>query len=269
VLGKVFKAGFGVIFGLIISVAILLLTNTTWAEDYLQLVVLVLVCGLPPVLKFILDNHTSEYLKQLGKDKAVLENIEELTTKVESIKTDFHQDSLALQSKLEVMSGSKLNLQSERVKAVNALFGALYTWAEGIRGAIDITSSEGAEAHVKQALDGRIHLTQQEAFFRLYVDNEGVFTKYLGLKQYITSELYITKVDYSSKIRSKLAMIESGKVSGQVMLPEIKEGLRVDVNDVFYECCNVMQQKTPEYLSQLNSLISDFRAILFEEESSD
>jgi hypothetical protein len=202
------RASYGFLIGLAISLLIIYFTNSTWAEDYLKLVVIILVSTVPPVLKFILDNHTTEYLKQLGQDKAKLENIDGLTKAVESIKSEFQSQSQMLQSKLDISTGITLNLKAEEHKAVTTLYISFSYWYLQLAYPPHILSSEAMKVEMDETNKTHRQILHDQALFKLYIDDQQLRDSFLACMKYCRESLYPLKSKITRELLPLVQMTE-------------------------------------------------------------
>ncbi|MEJ6496458.1 hypothetical protein [Pseudoalteromonas lipolytica] len=208
-----FKTLVSFLIGLAIAFSIIYLSESTLSQSYYESVFVVLLCILPSVFKFILDNHTAAYLKQLGKDKAKLENIEKLTEVAESIKSGFKSQSQELQSKLDVFTGVTLNLKAEEHKAVKKLFTSFCYWHNQLVLPPHIFSSEIMKEEMKETNEAYRLVLQDQALLALYIDDQQLKDSYKKCKEYCSNTLSPLKLDITLKLLPSVISIESS-VSG-------------------------------------------------------
>ena len=68
------------------------------------------------------------YFQEKGKNLATLEDIEEITSKVESIKTDFIRETEKLKLDIQFTNQVKFSLKSEELKALLDFYEKYYLW---------------------------------------------------------------------------------------------------------------------------------------------
>lgn len=248
--------------GLAIASSIIYLSESTLTQSYLESVVIVLLCILPSVFKFILDNHTAAYLKQLGKDKAKLENIDKLTEVAESIKSGFKSQSQELQSKLDVFTGVTLNLKNEEHKAVNKLFTSFCYWHNQLVLPPHFFSSEVMKDEMKAANEAYRLVLQDQALLRLYIDDQQLKDSFNKCKDYCSSILFPLKLDIISEL-IPLALSMESNISGVSSFSDLDELQKINEeiecnNKALFKKFDACMKEFDKINDELKPLIQEF-----------
>lgn len=248
--------------GLAIAFSFIYLSESTLSQSYFEFVVIVLLCILPSVFKFILDNHTAPYLKQLGKDKAKLESIDKLTEVAESIKSGFKSQSQELQSKLDVFTGVTLNLKAEEHEAVKKLFISFCYWHNQLVLPPHIFSSEIMKEEMKETNEAYRLVLQDQALLALYIDDQKLKDSFKKCKEYCSNTLSPLKLDITSKLLPSVISIESStsgfnSILNSAEFKKIKSEIKLTNKDLLHEF-KVHMKEFDKANDELRPLLQEF-----------
>jgi len=158
-----------------------LITDPVYME-YIQYVLSGLVMITMAIVPFFIENHTKKYLETKGANLAQKEDLAELTTIINQVKSKFETDSAILKAKLDVVSGTALNLKNEERKAIIALNESYFKWISVIRGKLITSSIVDIDKHENALSDVFSEMVYKEAAFVLFVGNNKLLAEYTSLK---------------------------------------------------------------------------------------
>jgi hypothetical protein len=179
-------------------------------EDYIQYILSGLVMLTMAVVPFFIENHTKKYFETKGANLAQKEDLAELTTIVNEVKSKFETDSAILKAKLDVASGIALNLKDEERKAVVALNQGYFKWVSLLRG--DFIASSVAAIDVNEDAISKAYneLLCCEASFVLFVGSTSLHGDYLTLRNASYAEYVLQRIETVGNIKGCLwSLIDS------------------------------------------------------------
>ena len=156
---------------------------------YLQIITILL-----EILLFILGLYLAffkSYFQEKGRNLATKEDITDITTKVEGIKTEFIKETEKLKTDLQFESHIKVSFNTDMKNAIIQTFENYNLWLNVIMGAyersLEFSSKKvkGIENNIEEAL---FKLTMSESKLLLYQKDEKIFELLDKLKE-STSEL--------------------------------------------------------------------------------
>ena len=192
-----------------------LITDPVYKE-YIQYVLSGLVMLTMAIVPFFIESHTKKYLETKGANLAQKEDLEDLTLIVSQVKKQFESDNAILKAKLDVVSGTALNLKDEERKAIIALNESYFKWISMIRGnliASSISDIENHENGIKEAFNEMVY---KESAFILFIGNNDMLTDYTSLKIKSTDGYVTQRSEIVENIKSGLFSIENTSNRGDI-----------------------------------------------------
>lgn len=124
------------------------------------------------ILYMVQKNFLSNYLNQKGKNLAQKEDLEEITSLVESVKNDFNKDIEHLRSDLGVSSNAKISLIQEEKNAIVELYKSYFSWYVSntiLSSRATSFDNSVVESAIADLDSKNIEMSRAEAVFDLYV----------------------------------------------------------------------------------------------------
>jgi hypothetical protein len=148
-------------------------------------------------------------LETKGANLAQKEDLTELTTIVNEVKSKFEADSAILKAKLDVASGTALNLKDEERKAVIALNERYFKWMSMVRGALIFSSVTEIDNHENSISEAFNEMVYCEAAFILFIGKNKMSFEYMRLKVESIDAFIQARIKTISNIKGNLYSLRS------------------------------------------------------------
>lgn len=123
---------------------------------------------------YIQKNFLTNYMDEKGKNQAIKEDIQKITTIVEEVKSNFLSDTEILKSKLSILSNTQISLLSEERNAIIEFNKCYFEWYHLITCphiSENCTNIEELDKYLENMDEKHSNVRRYSAVFDLYVDN--------------------------------------------------------------------------------------------------
>jgi hypothetical protein len=165
------------------------------------------------------------YFQEKGKNLATFEDIEEITEKVESIKTDFIRETEKLKLDLQYTNQVRFSIKTEEMKSLFDYYEKYYLWLnillEFYFGVFDEDNPELLKNSENVINDANFKLILAEAKAELLIDNAALFTHSHKMKvQTLQFQHFInTSIQEFKKIQFEIKSMKATTPIAEQLIP--------------------------------------------------